>query len=1068
MNPFKSDPGLESELADLSTLVESLQTQLTATQTALEAGSVSDAAIAAAIKVVQDNQATLDAAVAAVTAAQTALADAQSADTATITAAQTAADEAAEALADSVAELADELTALGETNAELKTVTDLINEAVALLTTNQAINTDAIADLVDAVAALDTDNNALSSLINTLSSAVTSNTQEILDAILAGNNVYSPDANTGLVINSPASLDVALSLGTKLGIVNGGVNITNGTSNSLDATKLQKVMDYMVTVTGVVTYTHSGDGPAANFSKLSSAGEIAFDVEQAVSLPELTTVTNEFGLENDNKVTSFSAPKLKTVGTFNGSGDILELSRATSIDLSSLTYYDGDTQLTITGNGLSAGWDLDMPDFQTKTSAGVTRGSFTLTIGGYVNLVELDKMTSSVDTIAAPLANKVVLDNFNGTLTGNHVDVTLGAAKKNYTGGTRLEKANITGVLTSSSTTADAAEGPTFDFDNATKLISATISGEANDISFDGNTNVETINISANAVKIGFNGATSLTSATISGDLRGDIDFTGATSLTEATLSGSARDVTFSGNTALTSITMTGSANQVVLTGASVLTSAVLAYTTASELDQTKGTALAATGQAGSLHVYNNAELVSLSADNIANIGSLKVYKNPNLTSVSFDGISAPAAAYTGKTEILVGATTNSNAVTVDSNTKNKLFAQSIVETEAVDLADGSDRATATITTNSGLADLAAMITAARADSKNDVAVFFDGIDSYTTLAGSTTTDRTYANDATKVTIANFATLTNADDTANIILQDRKSEAFTIDDDITLTYNGKTETFDASSYDTEALYLAALEAQSTIDGVSISTGKIDQQGRVAITTAGTAVVTAIKVILGDTSKAATYTSTSEIFITVAPTLSNTDSSTNASEIASALNDGEIGVYSGTVGTVSATIDFDKKYKAIAYDNSIAIVPVKKIETADEVYEYVVDRTAAPLDFMIYDTSSNGIVFSSIHTERTNYFVQLKDTAENSSTIGDGAITGNDISYNNISGSSTVVNIAVDKTYVNGSFTFNITSVPYTNGLTITSEYYADGADSNARTLAADADVYFNTTYYTWN
>ena len=147
-----------------------------------------------------------------------------------------------------------------------------------------------------------------------------------------------------------------------------------------------------------------------------------------------------------------------------------------------------------------------------------------------------------------------------------------------------------------------------------------------------------------------------------------------------------------------------------------------------------------------------------IDADKVATIGSLKVYKNPNLASVSFDGISAPAAAYTGTSVIWVGATTASNVVTAGTaNTSNKLFAQSIVETAAVDLADGSDRATATITTNSGLADLAAMIVAAKADTKNDVAVFFDNVDSYTTKAGVTTTDETGVANA-KATIANFST----------------------------------------------------------------------------------------------------------------------------------------------------------------------------------------------------------------------------------------------------------------------------------------------------------------------
>ena len=440
--------GLESDLTDLSALVKALQTQVAATATALEAGTVSDAAIAAAIKVVQDNQAALDTAVAAVTAAQATLATA--ADVAAVTAAQTAADAAAVKLAAAVADLATELTALGTTNAELKTVTDLIQASVTLLSSGQAANTTSIGKLVDAVAALDTA--SLSTLINTLSTSVTSSTADILAAILAGNNVYTSGAGAAaLKINSAASLAVAESLGTKLGIINGDVEITHTDVTAMDATKLQAVIDNMVTITGVVTYTHSGDAVAVNFSKLSSAGGMHFDVEQAISLPVLSTVTNALSAKDDNKVTSFSAPKLSNIGSFKGgsagtTSNTLTFGRAASIDLTALVAYT-NASLTIGGNTLSAGWDLTMPNMQSNTPAGIVRG-LTLIISGVVNKVELDKMVNKASKITANDAKSIILDNFQGELTHggsqgaptiNHVNVELGAQMKNYTSGPKLE-----------------------------------------------------------------------------------------------------------------------------------------------------------------------------------------------------------------------------------------------------------------------------------------------------------------------------------------------------------------------------------------------------------------------------------------------------------------------------------------------------------------------------------------------------------------------------------------------------------------------------------------------------
>ena len=894
--------------------------------------------------------------------------------------------------------------------------------------------------------------------------------QSDLTELLASNNVYTPAAS-GLVINSSASLEVAKSLGGKLAIINGGVNITNGTANGLNAADLQAVLDKMVTITGTMTYTQSGTGSSVNFDALTSAGNLSIDNEHAISLAALSNV-GTLTVSNDVKVTSFSAPKLATVAF---ASHTLDLPKATKIDLSSLAAYNNGT-LTINGNNVSAGYDLMLPKIQSNGPDGVVR-SLTLNIGGYANNVTLPLMVNKNSTINADNAKTIVLAAFNGTLNSGsgttHVDVTLGAAMKNYTAGPKLEKAMITGILTAAATTANAAEGPTFNFDNASKLVSATIAGKADDVSFDGNTNVETVVVSADAVKVGLTGATSLTSATISGDMRGDIDFTGATSLTSATLSGRAGTVTFDGNTSLTSVAMTGSAATVIVTGASVLTALDLAHTTASALDQTKGTATAATGQAGSLHVYSNPELTSLKADKIATIGSLKVYDNDNLASVSFDAISAPAAAYTGVSTIWVGATVDSNNdIVVSGSTNNKLNAQSIVETAAVDLADGSDRATATITSNSGLSDLAAMITAARADAKNDVAVVFDGIDSYTTLAGVVTTARTYSNDAAKVTIANFATLTNGTAVAGVNIQDRVAETFIDTDDLTLTFNGIAKTFDASSYDTVALYLAAISGDHGIPDVTVSTGSIDKRGRVLATAATASGTLNIKLALGSTAKTGSYTGTAVEFTQVSYTLDvGTDATKDAqaAAIATLLNAGNLGVYTAT-HTFSSTVTFASKYFAYESAGSLYVI-AKKDVSATVTPTMVVDRMADAVKFQAYNVDAagatvSGLSFGTWFEEKNNY-VQILDGTKANTAITAAAITGNTTVINHL-GESTVVTIAPSTAYTAAGVASTLTNVPYASNLSLAAEVVVAGATSNARTTAAAADVYFNTTYYTWN
>jgi len=1070
--------GLESDLTDLSALVKALQAQVAATATALEAGTVSDAAIAAAIKVVQDNQAALDTAVAAVTAAQATLATA--ADVAAVTAAQTAADAAAVKLAAAVAGLATELTALGTTNAELKTVTDLIQASVALLSSGQAANTTSIATLVDAVAALDTA--SLSTLINTLSASVTSSTADILAAILAGNNVYTSGVGaSALQINSAASLAVAESLGTKLGIINGGITITHTKATAMDAAKLQAVLDNITTVTGVVSYTADENVTAVNFSKLSSAGTLEINAKHAISLAELTTVTNDLQAFDHNEVISFSAPKLTSVKNFNdgATDNKLKFARATSIDLSALSYYDDNgNALTIHGNDLSAGWDLTMPLFQTKTSAGITRATFTLTIGGYANLIELDAMVNENATIAAANAKKIVLDNFLGSITGNHVDVTLGAAKKNYTGGNRLEKVNITGVLTGASIATDKAEGPTFNFDSSTKLVSAIIAGEANDVSFDTNANVETVTISANAVQVGLTTATSLTSATISGNVRGNVNFTGSTSLVDATLSGAVNGtVTFNNNPSLNSVTMTGSANAVVVTGASVLTSLDLGHTTAASVaDATKGIANAAKDQAGSLHVYSNPELTSLKADKVATIGSLKVYGNANLASVSFNAISAPAAAFTGTTEAFIGATASGKTIV---RSANKLFAQSIVEQPSTTTSLGVVKTQASITTDSGLADLAGFFAAAALDSKKNVIALFDGIDAYTKLDGTVLSDRTYVNDPVKVTIADFSHSTSLPTGKRIANSIAKSMTGLSDTDsgattaVTLSGNGASITLTKTADETRAAFYSRIEGAS-LANVTIDTGSIDAAGRVEVVAvdATTATYTLLMGATGMTSGTSTSTSV-DYQVIVSATGSNTVTGV-ASSVAAALNASSVvmnevhttGVYTPTTKKFSDlyTASNDGAYIVIKQNTGVWLDQTKTIATAT-TSGTVVDRMAAAAKFSAFSTTAAkvGTIWSSVN----DYYIHLSDDLYGAATTANLTI---DVAALNpaitASPIGTLYSAAVNAT--TGAFTTrsNVTTANHTLDIRATEFDTYVGATSNART--ASTNPIFNTTYYTWN
>ncbi|MDC1393445.1 hypothetical protein N8340_02080 [Flavobacteriaceae bacterium] len=911
--------------------------------------------------------------------------------------------------------------------------------------------------------------------------------QTDLATLLAQNNVYTPDSS-GLIINSAASLDVAASLGSKLTIINGGVTITNTTATALDATKLQTVIDAMNTITGLFTYTQSGDGSAPNFDKITSVGTLTIDNEHAISLASLTNV-GTLTVSNDVKVTSFSAPKLATV-TF--ASHTLDLPKATKIDLTALAAY-GNNTLTINGNNVSAGYDLMLPAIQSNTVDGIVRNNFHLTIGGVANNVTLPLMVNENSRITANDAKTIVLAAFKGTLdsgsTSNHVDVTLGAAKNLYTGGPKLEKVNITGLLTAAAVTKNPAEGPNFDFDSAAKLVSATIAGQAGDVTFNGNTNVETVVVSADGLDVDLNGATSLVSATISGDMRGDIDATGATSLETISITGAADTVTLSGNTSLTGVTMTGSAQTVIVTGAAKLASLDLAYTTAFPADEATGVAQLATTSAGHLSVYNNAELTSLKADKVTGIATLKVYKNPVLASVSFDAITGPAAAFTGTSTVWVGATTASNVVTAGSvATMNKLHAQSIVEGADVTLAAGTVKTTATITSNSGLKDLAAYLVTVAADTKNDIAVFFDGVDSYTTKDGTTTTDLAYADGGTsitRVTVANVAA--NTADTADDVYKYKNSLAYSItglaDSDsgtssaMTFTANGSQLVLTKLSTETVSEFIARVNGASGLTSASITAGEIDEVGRIEMGTATTSAYTAT-ILFGSTayaSSTSTPTDGTNAKVVLALTASTTATKVaQAVEVAAQFNAAtglkmqsfNSTTYSQTGNYTTTSSKFHDLYTITASGNYVVIGKKKTVSDinpapAGTATNTVVDRTASAPVFRLFDNDDSS-TFGSLYSKTNGHYVMLADDL-----FGANNTPGLAITFGSDHVDTAIVEEYLTYDAVKGTWATRSNGAAH-HGLEVRGTEFdntVDGAASNKRTNSTNP-VYV-TTYYTW-
>ena len=388
--------------------------------------------------------------------------------------------------------------------------------------------------------------------------------------MLAQANVYTGD----VIINNASTLAAAEAQGDKLGIVNGNVYITQ-TSTAVDAAKLQAVASKFITVTGAVSYTHSGTGvTAVNFDKLASAGSLKLDQEAPVNLAELVSAGAVI-IVDDTKLTSVNMPVLTSVTSFNDgtTANSLGGSKVTSIDLGSLPRY---TQGALTLE-LSTTGDTTL-DLASLTTTAETTG-----------LVEkLDLTVTGGDDLSLPLFVK-------GDISATNVK-SLVLPKFIYTASTDGTLAVTASKL--ESIAMHEVRG-SFSLANASKLASVDFIGTID-------TSVTSRSVGGSVTISGTN--PSLTKASFAGILAG-ASVTGATDLVDLTTSGMIRAFTLDGSDDITTLTL-GHTNITGITG-------------------TNGENA---GNASSLTIQNNDALTSFSASELVSLGTLIVKDNASLT----------------------------------------------------------------------------------------------------------------------------------------------------------------------------------------------------------------------------------------------------------------------------------------------------------------------------------------------------------------------------------------------------------------------------------------------------
>ena len=516
-----------------------------------------------------------------------------------------------------------------------------------------------------------------------------------LAELLASSNVYSVD----VTVNSAASLESALALGNKLNVLNATLTIDLSSVSSPDYTKVQQVVDNVITVNGNVVYkSHANSGTEVTFTNLASARDISVKQAGGYQFPALTAAENiTLDETHTSLITTISLPKLASVTSIGGgtigSQDIDELnfSSATTMNLGSLPFsHTADYDFV-----LKKGGDLNISSLSSKNSSGVYR-KFDLLINGGTSFTNgsaaqgwssLGNSTADTGihdgTLNISNMATIEIHNFRGATTiGDDVkNVTMRNVSGPFTlsGATELVSFDVTLIRDNdpSVSAADALDN-TQDNDEVT----------SNAITFaSGSDDIEKIKISGQASDI-----------TINGD--------GANSLTEVDLSGAEMfDLTIDNNDAWVTYTGPDKAEDITITNNAKIGNLNLAHTTRMS-DPSDD-------DAATVDITNNDDLTSLTLG-MDDVDSLTVTGNADLATI--DG-----------TALVDNGASSSAYVRIDANDFTAESIREAVEDPSATVTTGSSSDLGQITTASGFNTLDAYLTHAIAASGDQV-VLFDNI----------------------------------------------------------------------------------------------------------------------------------------------------------------------------------------------------------------------------------------------------------------------------------------------------------------------------------------------------
>jgi len=430
-----------------------------------------------------------------------------------------------------------------------------------------------------------------------------------VDELLSTSNIYS----TNVTVNSTSTLDAALALGNKLNILNATATIT--VSAAMDQTKVQTLVDRMITLTGNLVF-NSSSTTETTFNNLTSAEDITLNQKGGYQLKSLVSASDiTLNDQYEANITVVDLRALTTVETLTTTGEAqagIQFDKATEVHLTSLARYPG-SQLTII---TKEGGVLDMPVLDDLNSLGTFEAT-NLTLTG----------PASFTTTLLTDSTMTFTDVATVNVTGNRGSVDINTGVKNAT---------LTDVVTVTvDSGADDLETLSVKFksdDEPTLTAAQKLALRYDADAF----------VADDKGDLDVSGLANLTSVTVSGTA-GDINIDANPNLTSVTISADAKDLYLVDNDNMTSVNVTGAKfGSIEVSGNADLATLVLNSTTA-----LRGTSPTAAEKSVTLNVNSNPELTSLTAS-MDDISGLIVKANAKLATVDFTGLADDGSTTTG------------------------------------------------------------------------------------------------------------------------------------------------------------------------------------------------------------------------------------------------------------------------------------------------------------------------------------------------------------------------------------------------------------------------------------